>query len=98
MGATCDAVKEDCDGITLLGAPHLKGRPVFCLGGDQAHVLTLTEDPTRAVDLSVRAGMGHYKPRACVWWEGDTPRTGQLEGPMIDDLGKYSIFRVKKDG
>lgn len=97
VGATCGPVKEDCDGQTLLGAPFLGGRPLFCMGGAQAHVLTLTEDPSRAVDVSVRAGMPTYQPRQCFWYENGEPVPGHMAGPYRDDRGKMSIFRVRKD-
>ena len=100
VGDSCGPVVEDCDGQTLLGAPRLRGRPLFCDGGDQLHVLTLPEETgdRRAVDLSVRAGMPPFRGRRCFWYDdGGKPTGGHLEGPFADDRGKLSIFTVRKE-
>lgn len=91
----CGAVKEDCDGLTLLGAPSLGGAPLFCHGGRQNHVLTKLSDD-RAVCLSVRAGMPAFNGRRCVWFERGEPVAGELVGPMADEQGKLSVFRIRR--
>lgn len=89
-------MREDCDGCTLLGAPHLGGKPLFLVGskeGDQAHVLSLVS-PRRAVDVSVRGGMRPFRAagRPCYWWEGSELRSGSIWGPLDGpETGCYEV-------
>ncbi len=87
-GYTCGPIREDCDGATLLAAPHLGGVPLFLPAqahGQQGHVLTKVAT-RRAHDQSVQGGMKPFRAggRSCYWYEGNQLSQGRLIGPRAD--------------
>lgn len=108
LAAASGRVQEDCDGLTLGGAPWLGGRPLFVKAGrpdEEHHVMTLVDakratvagrEGLAALDLSLMAGMPPYNgsERECLWLD-DTGREvfGRLHGPLAQSNYAFGVIQ-----